>query len=138
MIASITRSQSFRSAYLVVPVRLPSVVFLASSVTLPFATPSVRNFSIRPRPFFSTSSFTSRPMLLNPAAANTCALPAPLNPQPNTPTVLIAISPHADRPPRGGLYRCLNSLDNHRDALTAADACGRHAVFLAASAQFQQ
>src|SRR5688572_30505306 len=138
MIASMTRSQFFKSAYFVVPVRLASVVVLASSVTLPFATPSVRNFSIRPRPFFSTSSLTSRTMVLKPAAADTCAMPAPINPQPNTPTVLIAITPHADRPPKGGLYLFLKGLDDHRDALPAADARRRHAVFLPPAAQFQQ
>ena len=47
---------------------------------------------MRPRPFFSTSSFTSRTIVLKPAAADTCAMPAPINPQPSTPTVLIAIN----------------------------------------------
>src|SRR5688572_27550175 len=139
MIASMTRSQSFKSAYLVVPVRLPSVVFLASSVALPFETPSARNFSIRPRPFFSTSSFTSRTMVLNPAAADTCAMPAPINPQPNTPTVLIAIAPQLT----GNLKvayidKGLDRLNDHRDALAAADAGRRHTVLLLAPAQFEQ
>ena len=50
-IASMTRSQSFRSSNVVVPDRLPSVASRASAVTLPLATPSSRNFSMRPRPF---------------------------------------------------------------------------------------
>ena len=48
---------------------------------------------MRPSPLASTSSFTSSTIVSNPAAAETCAIPPPINPHPNTPTVLIAIAP---------------------------------------------
>ncbi len=50
MIASMIRSQSFSASTEVVPDRLPSVVSRASAVTFPLATPSSRNFLMRPSP----------------------------------------------------------------------------------------
>ena len=47
---------------------------------------------MRASPLASTSWFTSSTMVLKPAAADTCAIPAPINPQPNTPTVFIVVS----------------------------------------------
>src|SRR3954454_8900700 len=106
--ASIIRSQAFRSSSFVVPDRFPSVVCLASAVTLPLSTPSLRNFSIRPMPFFRNGSSTSRTIVLYPDAAQTCAIPDPINPQPSTPTVVICIAapcPFTRRSRRTRRYR---------------------------------
>ena len=46
------------------PDRLPSVVSRASAVTFPFATPSSRNFLMRPSPLSRSASFTSRTIVL--------------------------------------------------------------------------
>src|SRR5712691_8859928 len=100
MIASMMRSHSFMPMNAVVPERLPSVVSRASPVTLPFATPSSRNFLIRPSPLLRATSSTSRTIVLYPAAAHTCAMPDPIRPHPNTPTVCISmISPPRVRRP---------------------------------------
>ena len=64
MIASMTRSQSFSASNVVVPDRLPSVVSRASAVTFPFATPSSRNFLMRPSPLSRNASSTSRTIVL--------------------------------------------------------------------------
>ena len=75
----------------VVPLKFASVVSLASGVTFPFVTPSSRNFRMCARPLSSSAWFVSRTIVLKPAAADTCAMPAPINPQPSTPTVLTLI-----------------------------------------------
>ena len=47
---------------------------------------------MRASPLASTSSFTSSTIVSNPAAAETCAIPPPINPHPNTPTVFMTLS----------------------------------------------
>jgi hypothetical protein len=63
MIASMTRSQSLKSSKLVVP-QVAEGAVRSSAVTLPLATPSVRNFSIRASPLSRYFCSTSRTMVV--------------------------------------------------------------------------
>src|SRR3954469_10838009 len=133
------RSQSLSASNVVVPDRFASVVSRASVVTFPFATPSSRNFLTRPSPLFSRMSSTSRTTVLYPAAAHTCAMPEPINPQPSTPTDRIAML----RRSTNSKFQVPNSefsiacLDDGGNPLPAADARRGEAALLAASAQFE-
>ena len=83
-----------RSASVVVPDRSPSVLGLDLRGHLALGHAARRGTSrCGPAPSSSTSSLTSSTIVLNPAAADTCAMPAPISPHPTTPTVLIAMSP---------------------------------------------
>src|SRR5262245_52967932 len=124
MMASTMMSQPLRSSSFVVPERLPSVRSLSCGVTLPLSTPPVRNLSIRDKPFLRRESSTSRTIVLYPAAADTCAIPAPMRPQPRTPTVLICI--------------LLHRLHYRGDSLTAADARRCEPALQSASSEFQR
>jgi hypothetical protein len=64
MIASMIRSQPFKSSGDVVPDRLASVLSRASAVTLPFSTPSFRNLLTRDSPLSRTPCSTSRTIVL--------------------------------------------------------------------------
>ena len=52
-----------------------------------------RNVSMRASPLASASSFTSSTIVWNPDAAETCAIPPPINPHPSTPIVFIVTAP---------------------------------------------
>lgn len=84
---SITTSTPARSAMLVVPVMRASTACLASSVTLPRATPPSRNSATAARPASTRDASVSRATTSRPEAANTCAIPAPIVPRPSTPTL---------------------------------------------------
>src|SRR4029079_13814467 len=150
---SMTRSHSPIFASSVVPSSRERTSALRSGVTFPFSTPLVRKRSMLPRPFFRKPSSTSRTSTWYPASAQTCAMPEPMSPQPTTPTdfidtfrgVLTALAPPCafGYPPTRSRRsefgaRCAPSrlpLDDHRDALTAADAGGGEAEGAPAPAQ---
>ena len=71
MIASITRSQSFKSSMTVVPRRRPRTSPFATSVIVPFSTSRAKFFSIPLMPLSNNSGPTSRTMVEKPAAALT-------------------------------------------------------------------
>ena len=50
-----------------------------------------RGFSMPAKPRSHNSSVTSRTITSQPALAAVCAIPAPIRPQPSTPTLLISI-----------------------------------------------
>ena len=95
--ASTTSSHGARSRSSVVPLMFASTLSRSSAVTFPFATPSSRNFRIRPRPLSRVGLSTSRTHVRSPAWALTCAIPEPMRPHPTTPTVFNAAI--AFRPP---------------------------------------
>src|SRR2546425_4939960 len=128
MTASITRSESRSSSRLVVPRRRTRVCSRCASLSEPFSTSRCKFFSMLLRPFSINSAETSRTTTWQPACATTWAMPEPISPQPTTPTRSIGIaSPLKDN--ECNLFRRVrlrHRLDNHGDALPAADAgCGQ-------------
>ena len=76
----------------VVPWIRPSTTSRSSAVILPFSTALASEPRIRPMPFSSSASETSRTTVSNPAFAAISAIPDPIRPQPRTPTLRMAIS----------------------------------------------
>ncbi len=95
MIASIIMSQSARYALLVVPLRRARTASFCCGVIPPFSTGRSANlakdFSIPAKPLSRNFCSTSSTVTSNPAVAQTCAMPEPINPQPRTPTFLISM-----------------------------------------------
>ena len=87
MIASTMTSQLFRSSMEVVPFSRLRICPFAASVIVPFSTNRFRFFSMPLSPFSTSSAFTSRTVVSNPATATTCAIPEPISPHPTTPTL---------------------------------------------------
>src|SRR5579859_5644026 len=150
MIASITISQSAKSALLVVPLSRARIATFCSAVIPPFSTGRSANFasdfSIPANPLSRYFCSTSSTVTSNPAIAQTCAMPDPINPHPRTPTFLISIT--LPRKPATDLtdftdysesssvrirgnprLEVQQRLHNHRDALTAANAGRRQTIF---------
>src|SRR6516162_1203773 len=92
MMASLTRSHSAKSSSLSVGFKRPRVSAFCSAVICPFSANLPSDFSMDARPFFSSSSDTSRTTTGKPAAAATWAIPEPIRPQPTTPTLRISIA----------------------------------------------
>src|SRR5437870_5436616 len=86
VIASTTRSQSWRSSSRVVPPMRPSASSFAFASILPRATSASSVVLRLPRPRWSKSSLASTTVVAKPAWAETCAMPDPMSPQPSTPT----------------------------------------------------
>ena len=86
-IASITRSQSARSASSVVSVSRPIASSRAACSSCPFSVLRVRKCAIRPRASHRARDVTSRPRVSTPASMQSCAIPAPIAPSPTTPTL---------------------------------------------------
>src|SRR5580700_2582074 len=96
MMASITISQSARSALLVVPLSRARIASFCAEVIPPFSTGRSANlakdFSIPANPLSRNLCSTSSTVTSNPAVAQTCAMPEPISPQPRTPTFVMSIS----------------------------------------------
>src|SRR5579864_9548157 len=149
MMASITMSQSASSDLLVVPRSRARAASFCCPVIPPFSTGRsahfARDFSIPANPLSRNLCSTSSTVTSNPAIAQTCAMPDPINPQPRTPTFLISmLNPQycaalwpallcVLRPDRLEVNQALH---HHRDALPAANACRSQPVLLLSPPQF--
>src|SRR2546427_11130163 len=103
VIASTTRSQSWRSSSRVVPPMRPSASSFAFASILPRATSASSVVLRLPRPRWSRSSLASTTVVAKPAWAETCAMPDPMSPQPSTPTLSMGIGPPGLREASGQL-----------------------------------
>ena len=90
MMASITKSQSARSSFLVVP-RSRARTLSGVSLSTPLSANLARDFSMAANPLSRNFCSTSSTVTSNPAVAATWAIPDPISPQPRTPTFLISI-----------------------------------------------
>ena len=88
--ASITTSQSARSASAVVRLSRPSAASRASCASVPFSTFRLRKYAIWSRACSARASSTSRPTVWNPASIASCAIPEPIAPRPTTPSLRIS------------------------------------------------
>src|ERR1700733_185209 len=142
MIASITRSQSFKSSIAVVPFNRPRISLFCASVIVPFSTNRAKFLSIPFKPFSTTSGATSRTTVSNPAAAQTCAIPDPINPHPTTPTFLIAMSLKSPviraNSVVNSVSALIQTLNNHRNPLPAPNARRRQTIPQTVPPQFIQ
>src|SRR5438128_7662766 len=89
--ASITRSQSAKSAKSVLPCHCSMISGSCSAASLPRSMLLRRKDSVWPRARSSACWFRSNTRVRKPARAQTMAMPAPMVPAPATPMVLISL-----------------------------------------------
>ena len=94
MMASMMRSQSARSCFLVVPfsrARMAAGGSFSPPLSAGFSASLARDFSMPAKPLSRNFCSASSTVTSRPAVAETWAMPEPIRPQPSTPTLRISI-----------------------------------------------